>query len=207
MNRKLIEYSFAFGLLAPSLLAGIHYGSHAYLKFENSLKEEITSKIEKLTTAYNAFRGTTLNPSPQLLTVKELIERESLKHNLPPELIESLIDIESNWKSDAERFEPQLNTRSIGLMQPLATWAGKYPCQNITWTKLYNEEENIKCGTAILAMELKNKRTIFEGLISYNGGASCNSRPLCREKASSYAGKVIMTFADRMLKREAVLKN
>lgn len=197
MVTKLALYTLVTSLSTSVLITGAHYASHAYIEAETKVKtafEEKATQFKASILAYNGLREPTPMVTPHQRA--DIIAREAGRHSLNPSLIQALIEIESNGRKDAERFEPTLNTRSIGLTQVLATWAGHAPCTGINWTDLYQEEPNIKCGTAILALSMHSKKNLFEALIAFNGGDSCSSRPACREKASAYAGKVIMRFAE-----------
>lgn len=198
MLTKLVIYTAVSTLSTASLITATHYSSHAYIDLESKVNTYIQLKTDQLRTlrmAYNNEKPLTL---PITIPLNEIIERESKLTGLNPKLVEALIEIESNGKTDAERFEPLLNTRSIGLTQVLASNAGHGACKDISWTELYQAEPNIKCGTAMLAENLRSKKSLFAALIAFNGGPTCETRPACKEKASGYAGKVIMRFAEKV---------
>lgn len=197
--------------LIPSItLTSLHYASHSYVKLEGAATMLLTQQKELILDRLNGYFGYTRKIEAQNFTLRDLIQIEAKKYGIKPELIESVIEIESNWKPDAIRYEAHLAkgtsdqarmlASSHGLMQILPIWCGKSTCPTVqTWADLYNPVKNIQCGTAILAQALKDSGSVQGALIAYNGGANCKKNPVCLAQASSHAAKVMSALAEKML--------
>lgn len=204
----------AIATLCPTLtVTTAHYASHSYVKLETRAITYLTQQKERALEALISFKEPSREIGAKILTIKDVIKSEAQKHNLKPELIESIIEIESNWKPNAIRFEPHLakgttdqarmQASSHGLMQILPLWCGDKTCPTVhTWADLYNPIKNIQCGTAILAQALKESGSVHGALIAYNGGINCKKNPVCLAQARVHAGKVMQALAEKMLTQE-----
>jgi len=178
-----------------ALTTGLHFAAHGYIKAESKVNTYISASVTDLQARIRPLVGLKdggLGVSPSR---EEIIAREAARNGFNPKIMYALIEAESNWRSDAERFEPALGTRSIGLTQVLGLHAGK-TCKGITWPDLFQDDPNITCGSKILGSALKNQKTLYSALIEYNGGATCTKRARCLARASGHASKVLTRFAE-----------
>lgn len=200
-----------FTTIAPSLLfASLHYAAHGYVKIEGAALDTLDTYKELVLDRLESFRHPTKEIGAKLSTIQDVVRIEAKKHNIKPELIESIIEVESNWKTNAIRYEPHLakgpsdqdrmNASSHGLMQILPLWCGNLICPDIkTWADLYNPIKNIRCGTSILAQALKQTGSVKGALVAYNGGLSCSKNPVCLAQANQHAAKVMQVLAEKMI--------
>ena len=102
--------------------------------------------------------------------LKELVTRESKKHDISGELIMAIIDVESRFKIKAR------NGNSVGLMQVLL----KYHKVKFSGKDFFLPNENVRVGSLILSncfkkakKSTKNKDSIIKkSLACYNGGGN-----------------------------------
>lgn len=199
-----------YGIALPSLvLTTFHFVSHGYVWVEKEISRTVLAQTDTLLKALAASIRPDLSSTLRTPTLPEIINQEAAAHGIKPELIEALIQVESANRPEAIRYEPHLlktNTdqgrmlaSSHGLMQVLGTWANTSVCPAKTWSELYFPQTNIKCGTAILADALKNSPSVYQALVTYNGGAACSKNPKCAAQAHGYATKVLTALAEKML--------
>lgn len=101
-----------------------------------------------------------------------IVQAKAQKYAVPAALIKGVIAQESAFKPDALREEPQINTRSRGLMQLLETTANALGYRGPT-VELHDPEKNIELGTKLLAQNLKQANGNWDVAISaYNAGFS-----------------------------------
>ena len=102
-----------------------------------------------------------------------MIYEASIKHNVDPLLILSVMSVESKFKSDAIS-----GAKAIGLMQIIHFWHQ----EKTTQANLFRPENNINVGTQILAEYTKKSKSETETLLRYNGSLG---------KSNKYAIKVL----------------
>ena len=125
--------------------------------------------LQQSVSAHSMKSGLSVNltPSDMLLhskpTLSMLATSVANKQGMDPNLVKSIISVESSWNPSA------LSSKgAIGLMQV------HHPTWGHLWTKeeLRNPEMNIVAGTRILKDYIKQSRTLDEALHKYSGGAS-----------------------------------
>jgi len=204
MIPTIIKNTLLSGTILSASFTSLHYGSNAYLKAENTIREYALSKIYKIKASLLSYTGlsevdtTPKIPENQLITLSRI-------NGLNPNLIKAIIEQESGYNTTAERFEPKIKDGSIGLMQVLSSWAGSPICPKIHWSDLFKETPNLECGIAVLkhaSLPTKNKttKTLRETLRSYNSSPQCELKPECKNRADLYASKVIEKFAELQFK-------
>lgn len=101
-----------------------------------------------------------------------IVQAKAMKYAVPAALIKGVIAQESAFKPEALREEPQLRTRSRGLMQLLETTANALGYRGPT-VELHDPEKNIELGTKLLAQNLEQANGNWDvALSAYNGGFS-----------------------------------
>jgi soluble lytic murein transglycosylase-like protein len=98
-----------------------------------------------------------------------LIIEKSEKYNLEPELVASVIQVESSWYPRAES-----TAGACGLMQVIPKWNPKPDGTLYTCEELKDPETNIEAGTKALRWWLdraKGDRKL--ALCAYNAGYTC----------------------------------
>lgn len=118
---------------------------------------------------------------------------------IDPKILAAVVLQESQAKPNAWRFENFVfqhnggdffKASSIGIMQVMGWHAGVYPCEFLSSPMdLLNIENNVRCGTAILADAIKRNGSVEKGLIEYNAGWQCVQNN-CRW-GKSYARKIL----------------
>lgn len=126
------------------------------------------------------------------MTKDELIVLARLKaseHNLDPALVCAVVEQESSWNPDAQRFEPAFKARyieSMGLSEPEATYrATSYGLMQVLgevarefgFTEdiptLCDPATGLEYGCRKLAHEIRAYHgTISSALLAYNGGGN-----------------------------------
>lgn len=195
MLKRILLNTLLTSVSGVAVTTGLHFAAHSYVSTEDKVNTYVLASVDNLRARIRPLVGLPDAPLTSTITREDIITREANKNGFNPKIMYALIEAESNWRSDAERFEPALGTRSIGLTQVLGLHAGK-TCKGITWPDLFQDDANITCGSKILGMALKNQKTLYKSLIEYNGGASCSNRPTCLAKASGYASRVVARFAE-----------
>ncbi len=114
--------------------------------------------------AYNLFQVFT-HP----LKFKNEIVKYSKDYDVPPELIASVINVESSFRKDAKS-----NRNAIGLMQIKLSTANYLndleDKENLTEDDLFNPKTNIEYGTKYLKYLINKFEQIDTVLASYNAG-------------------------------------
>ena len=101
--------------------------------------------------------------------ISPLIIEKSEKYNLEPELVASIIQVESSWHPRAES-----NAGACGLMQVIPKWNPKPDGTLYTCEELKDPATNIEAGTRALRWWLdKAKGDRKLALCSYNAGNIC----------------------------------
>ena len=101
-----------------------------------------------------------------------IVQEKAQKYMVPAALIKAVIAQESAFKPAALREEPQINTRSRGLMQLLETTANALGYRGPT-VELHDPEKNIELGAKLLAQNFKQARGNWDvALSAYNAGFS-----------------------------------
>jgi len=95
-------------------------------------------------------------------TLQQLASAIAIKQGVDPNLVKSIISVESSWNPSA------LSSKgAIGLMQV------HHPTWKERWTKkeLLDPEKNLFAGTTILKNMLNTSTNLEEALHKYSGGA------------------------------------
>lgn len=114
--------------------------------------------------------GTKVSPD----TLEPLINEIGSKYGVEPALIKAHIKQESNWDTNATRFEPHLNDSSWGLMQVLLSTAKEIlGNSSLTASQLLDPRVNIEAGTAYIAKNMKRYGgAISDVIAAYNAGSA-----------------------------------
>ena len=112
------------------------------------------------------------------------------EHQVDPEVIASLIFIESRWTPTAKS-----RSGACGLTQVLPKYSAGYRGRfgkKLTCKQLFDPETSIRRGTAILGYFLKRYRGSYKrSLCSYNAGGSRCRPGATPNKGHRYATKVL----------------
>lgn len=116
-----------------------------------------------------------------------IIEMESKRYGLDPDLIKGLITVESGWRPDAVS-----STGCVGLMQLCRRTAREMGLEvGHGVDQRYDPEENIRAGCKYLAMMLvRSDGDLSEALAYYNVGPNASAIKIARAK-KGYAVKVM----------------
>ncbi len=102
----------------------------------------------------------------------KIVQEKAQKYMVPAALIKAVIAQESAFKAEALREEPQINTRSRGLMQLLETTASGLGFRGIP-IELHDPGKNIELGAKLLAQNFKTANGNWDvALSAYNAGFS-----------------------------------
>lgn len=128
----------------------------------------------------------------------------SQKNNIPPEIMTSLIFVESSFKRNVVS-----SAGACGLTQVIPKYTGgvairkKYTCD-----QLKNPFTSIKVGAKILSWWIKyHKGNISLALCGYNAGFRCSYRKNKQGKIVKRPNKHGMRYARKVLKYSKLLKN
>ncbi|MFV0359624.1 peptidoglycan-binding protein [Tropicimonas sp.] len=109
------------------------------------------------------------------------------RFGVPVELIVATIATESGGDPDAERDEPQINDKSVGLMQTLITTArAALDRPNLSGRDLRDPSLSIEAGTAYIAAQRKS--TLFDPPLV---AAAYNAGSLRREEAEANRWRLV----------------
>src|SRR5689334_6934735 len=114
-----MKYGAALSLCLSVIITTSHYFAHAVLYTETTFwnyTEEIKQKLGGALLSYTDQKEA--RPT-QSIDPKEIVKREALEAGIKPDLVEALIEIESNWKIDAIAFNPEQEFK-IGKMRAAA---------------------------------------------------------------------------------------
>lgn len=95
----------------------------------------------------------------------DLIRKYADKYNLPPELVASVVNVESNFKEDAKS-----NKGAVGLMQLMPQTANWLNGKELSEEELKNPETNLNLGCLYLSSLLQEFENIDCALAGYNAG-------------------------------------
>lgn len=128
---------------------------------------------------------------PEQKTIEQLVQEVPGKYGLPVELVEAVVERESNGRNASLRFEPSQEARakkaaksshpdvwrgyaaSHCAMQVMGWWSPEFGLKD--WSELYDPETCVEVGSAILKKCLdraKGPRKIdryYQTLVCYNG--------------------------------------
>ena len=106
--------------------------------------------------------------------VAAAVYRYSLQRNLPIDLIVGVIGVENR------ELAPRAQNKdgSVGLMQVQPFWRRSFA--KSCGTDMTNVNTNVCMGTAVLAMNIKDTKTLRTALLRYNG---CVKTPGCTKYA------------------------
>lgn len=118
------------------------------------------------------LEGTYKVSKNEAVTIVSSVFRYSDEHNVAPELVLSVIDNESSFRTRAKS-----SVGARGLMQVLPVWhQDKIRLDGGSNELLWNPEFNIKIGTQILREYLNRSRgNVHEALARYNGSLGANN--------------------------------
>lgn len=106
---------------------------------------------------------------------EHLIRVEAKKNNIEPELLASLIFVESAFLPDA-----QSSVGACGLTQVVPKWTGGKETKGVSYTcqQLKKPETSIRVGAEILSYNIRvyAKGNVDKGLCVYNAGTKCITR-------------------------------
>jgi len=179
------RYIFAVKGLSISglVFGGLHLGAHGYVSAEQSALEYFAktrdAAIDDIATANNYEK------KKDDLTLRELAEREALRHGINPGLVKAQMKVESNYNQEA-----QSPVGAVGAMQVMPFNAKRCGLKR---EELLDSEKNIRCGVQIISEELKNYKDAKVALEVYNGGPKCIGR--CKESVN-YSRAVINHWAE-----------
>ena len=144
---------------------------------------------------------------------KDIVVRESLKHDLALELVFAIIHTESGF-----RPQVQSSVGARGLMQiteDTFDWIG-YRMDKIgyDYADLYNPEHNIEYGTALLRLLLDEFGSVENALCAYHAGWGSVKRWLSNPE-TSYDGENIHTipfgdtkrYVEKVISTQEIYKN
>ena len=107
------------------------------------------------------------------MTIIQAVNYYADYYGIESELIHAIIQHESSYNSNAVRFEPEINDKSIGLMQILISTGrslGLVGTDAEIEKQLFIPEINIKYGTKYLHELSKKYNNIRDIIASYNAG-------------------------------------
>ncbi len=100
----------------------------------------------------------------------DIITTAAKQYHLDPNLIRAVIRTESNWDPNAVREEPQINDRSLGLMQVLVGTARMVSGNpRLTEAQIKQPTLNVLIGSKYLSDQL-GKYGFDPGISAYNAG-------------------------------------
>lgn len=118
--------------------------------------------------------------------ITPLIIEKSEKYELEPELVASIIQVESSWSPRAES-----EAGACGLMQVIPKWNPKPDGSFYTCEELKKPEVGIEAGTKAFRWWLgRAKGDINLALCSYNAGYSC-----FKKMKHSYVKRVMNVYS------------
>ena len=181
-------------------VTSLHHLSHAWVKLED--KATSTYQSSKLGRYVEALRSYEDNGTAvvQKADTRILIQSVANIYGVKADLIQALIQVESNNKPDAIGFNPHLEPKygkmgaaDHSLMQVNGQWVNTKMCPEAqTWKDLYKPEVNLTCGTRILADAIRSTKSIEDALVVYNcGKTNC-------EKGRQYAQKIGVALMNQM---------
>lgn len=179
-----------FALLSPAVLAGPTGEPDPALKRQlrqaiessNSFQDKFDAEV--WLTDMSTRLAPTVPDSRERLEMLKLIHREAKRAKLPPELVLSVIDVES----DFNRFAVS-NAGAQGLMQIMPFWLKEigHPKDN-----LFNMQTNLRMGCTILRYYLdKEHGKLRKALARYNGSRG----------RREYSDKVLMDLSNRWFRQ------
>lgn len=115
----------------------------------------------------------------QSLSTHELIDKLADKHGIDPLFLHAMIQTESSYNEDAERFEPHVKAKyfptkpdyystSSGLMQVVYGFH-KDRCGLTSFKDLQDSRVNIECGITYFLYCHERYETLHDALSCYNG--------------------------------------
>ena len=200
MNKKTIT-AITISAFATTLLS-LHYGSRAIIYGETVLYQRLQSSkpwryvSDRLTACY-----------PESTSLEAYIANSAKHFKVSSDLISALIEVESNFKSDAIAFNPEgeaqygrMKSAAHGYMQIRGVHAANTLCPEAkTVPDLYQTAINVFCGTRILRDALDHQPSLELALAAYNGGPRCivNGVIACAE-SREHSLRVMAALGRRM---------
>lgn len=188
-----------YSILSLSALSSFCTGAHYTLKAGNFIEStciQYLSSIERMLEApILSYTGLKRDTPIKRMYLSDIIEAKAKSAGIKPELIDALITVESNWKSDAIGINNPahpMETGDFGLTQVNFQWINTKLCGAKSWHDLLDAQTNIDCGVNILAEAIKTSKSISDALSKYNTGNSSSS------KGIEYARKISSALVERM---------
>lgn len=124
------------------------------------------------------------------------IVKSAKKHEIKPEILVSLIFVESSFRRKAVS-----NKGACGLTQVMPIYTGKYsPVKKYSCDQLKNPYTSIRAGSKILRWWINyHNGDLKRALCSYNAGFRCGIK---RKKVSKYG----MKYASKVLERANLIE-
>src|SRR4051812_22278793 len=105
-------------------------------------------------------------------TLAPIINEMSKKYGIEPAWIKAHIKVESNWDTNASRYEAGHNDSSWGLMQlMLATAKEVLQDSNLSISTLLQPRVNIEAGTRYLSQLWSRFGNMRDAIAAYNAGS------------------------------------
>ena len=127
----------------------------------------------------------------------DIIETASKQYQIPVNLIKAIIQVESNWKPNATRYEPKIKDTSYGLMQVLLG-TGRMVANNskLTAKQLIQPPVNILIGTKYLKqLSDRYKGKLEDIAAAYNAGKVYRRKLTGKYINQGYVDKVMRAFS------------
>lgn len=154
----------AFALVAAAMVSAAPVaGSQSVVKADTRTGR-LVRRVEVHPSMRAASQWTKSKVRPE---IRKVIEEKARKHDVDPNLIESVIQVESNY--DALAVSPK---GALGLMQLIPATASRFGVRNA-----FDAEENVEGGVKYL----KHLQTLYSGdnrlaLAAYNAGEGAVAR-------------------------------
>lgn len=141
------------------------------------------------------------HPEPRSHVLR-LVLAESLRQDVPAELLSAVIAAESSWKPDAYRYEAHLDDASYGLMQVLYSTA-----QDMGYTGppdgLFDPATNIRYGTKYLRWLMDRFDDLWVVVAAYNAGPGRVGKLIAKhgnsyEDIQPYLPEVTRAYVERV---------
>jgi soluble lytic murein transglycosylase-like protein len=103
---------------------------------------------------------------------QNIIDGAAETFNVDSRIISAIISTESSWDQNIKRYEPKLNTYSLGLMQLLPSTAKSVMGnQNLTDAQILDPYTNIMAGTKYYSQQLQKYGDPILAYAAYNAGS------------------------------------
>lgn len=162
-----------------------HFYSRGFLHFETACRDVARVLYAQTVNKIAVSSGYELREPEERLNISELAEREALRHGLNPGLVRALLKTESSGQQYALS-----KAGALGLMQVMPSNARVCGLQV---AELLDPEKNIRCGTKILAANMRQYDDTLKALMVYNGGPNALKAP--KDETVRHAQSVLKYWA------------